>query len=441
MTNKMPARSRPSSDKADLVDELARLGGDDYRFWGDDGEGTVDSTSQAFKVYGGVSVAVLRSRVADFSPGDDAFESDSDDDDDESSDESGDDEQQSAAAATPATWFGGIFGGPSDADMTAAKEALATGDISDDENIAASIAAKQSVGDSLLLAGLEVGAETEMGQIEYAIDDVIQDTQGMEPLRAAALVSVMSNELDRLVEGAHLSNFEGAEERSQVEQGRLVQLRQKLLVTYSSIPATDSKLTPNKPVIDQSRDERQRQDGRIAQRLQFDAHVSTAGAQHVAATVSAESESFESPAGELAPPSSPGVEDAVAAAIDGAEENERETIKSMARRVGSLVAGPPIDIDTAEDVTKITANLGEAPLVADLVRKGLLRTEDVLSADYVQAMESRLRAQAATKIAEGRDPRYTSSRAGYRAPVNVSSTSTPGVYRVKPRRFLHVVTA
>ena len=110
-------------------------------------------------------------------------------------------------------------------------------------------------------------------------------------------------------------------------------------------------------------------------------------------------------------------------------------------RVGSLVAGPPPALDTADNVVALTKNLQDAPLVADLVRKGLLKTEDVLSEDYVQAMESILRAQAATKIAEGRDVRYTSARAGFRPPVNVSQTPTPGVYRVKPRRFLRAVVA
>jgi hypothetical protein len=102
---------------------------------------------------------------------------------------------------------------------------------------------------------------------------------------------------------------------------------------------------------------------------------------------------------------------------------------------------PPPALDTADNVVALTKNLQDAPLVADLVRKGLLKTEDILSEDYVQAMESRLRAQAATKIAEGRDVRYTSARAGFRPPVNVSQTPTPGVYRVKPRRFLRAVVA
>ena len=116
-------------------------------------------------------------------------------------------------------------------------------------------------------------------------------------------------------------------------------------------------------------------------------------------------------------------------------ENERRE-ENMASRVGSLVTGPPIEMDTAKTVTELTQNLEDAPLVAKLVDRGLLKTGDVLNRDYVQAMESRLRQQAATKAAEGRDVRYTSARAGFRPPTNVTTTAMPGVYRVKQRRFL-----
>ena len=111
----MPQKGRPNSDKADLVDELARLGGDDYRFWGDDGSQTVDDKSAAYKSYSGVSVAVLRSRVAEFPP---AYDDDSEEEEPASEQESSDDEQfqsgdEQAVQQTPAPesrpWFGGIF--------------------------------------------------------------------------------------------------------------------------------------------------------------------------------------------------------------------------------------------------------------------------------------------------------------------------------------------
>ena len=112
----MPQKGRPNSDKADLVDELARLGGDDYRFWGDDGTQTVDDKSAAYKAYSGVSVAVLRSRVAEFPPDDDDSEEEDSESEEESSDDeevfhSGDDEPtvEQTPAPEPRPWFGGIF--------------------------------------------------------------------------------------------------------------------------------------------------------------------------------------------------------------------------------------------------------------------------------------------------------------------------------------------
>ena len=71
-----------------------------------------------------------------------------------------------------------------------------------------------------------------------------------------------------------------------------------------------------------------------------------------------------------------------------------------------------------------------------MIERGLLKTEDVLNKGYVDEMERRLRQQAATKIAEGRDVRYSRARAAYRAPVNVTTTATPGVYRYQRPRFL-----
>ena len=56
------------------------------------------------------------------------------------------------------------------------------------------------------------------------------------------------------------------------------------------------------------------------------------------------------------------------------------------------------------------------PRVAALVQRGLLKTEDVLSKPYVEAMEKRLRQQEITKEVEGRDPRYRprTARQAYR---------------------------
>ena len=161
------------------------------------------------------------------------------------------------------------------------------------------------------------------------------------------------------------------------------------------------------------------------------------GAQHAAA---------RAPTDDTAPPASPGVEAAVdpgveavvEEAVDAAveAENRRRDKNMPPSRVGSLVTGPPPQMSTAKAVTKLTQNLEDAPLVAKLVERGLLKTGDVLNRDYVQAMESRLRQQAATKAAEGRDVRYTSARTGFRPPTNVTTTAMPGVYRVKQRRFL-----
>ena len=131
------------------------------------------------------------------------------------------------------------------------------------------------------------------------------------------------------------------------------------------MPVTDSQLTPGRPVAEVSRDERERSDTRIQQRLQFDQpHVSTAGAQHAAATVST---------GGTAPPPSPGieavVEEAVGAAVEA--ENRRRDKNMPPSRVGSLVTGPPPQMSTAKAVTKLTQNLEDAPLVAKLVERGL----------------------------------------------------------------------
>ena len=87
----MPQKGRPNSEKADLVDELARLGGDDLRYWGEDGTQKVDDKSAAYKAYSGVSVAVLRSRVAEFPPGDDDSEEEESESEQEQSESDDDD--------------------------------------------------------------------------------------------------------------------------------------------------------------------------------------------------------------------------------------------------------------------------------------------------------------------------------------------------------------
>ena len=104
------------------------------------------------------------------------------------------------------------------------------------------------------------------------------------------------------------------------------------------------------------------------------------------------------------------------------------------RRTGSLFTGPPA-VARAENVAILTQNLEDHPLVADLVKRNLLKTEDVMSKTYVEAMEKKLREQKMTKEVEGRDPRYRSARAAYRPPVNVVTTATPGVYRYQRPRF------
>ena len=92
---------------------------------------------------------------------------------------------------------------------------------------------------------------------------------------------------------------------------------------------------------------------------------------------------------------------------------------------------------TAAFVTKLTENLEEAPRVAALVQRGLLKTSDVMNPVYVQAMEKRLREQEITKEVEGRDPRYRprTARQAYRPPVNVVQTGQPGVYKYRRPRF------
>jgi hypothetical protein len=147
-------------------------------------------------------------------------------------------------------------------------------------------------------------------------------------------------------------------------------------------------------------------------------HVSTAAAQHAAA---------------VAPPAP------VALGLAGVAQNavQQQMAQQPAppkRRTGSLFTGPP-PVARAENVAILTQNLEDAPLVAGLVQRGLLKTEDVMTKPYVEAMEKSLRKQKVTQEVAGRDVRYRSARAAYRPPVNVTTTGTPGVYRYQRPRF------
>ena len=439
ITNKMPQKGRPKSEKADLVDELARLGGDDLRYWGEDGTQKVDDKSAAYKAYSGVSVAVLRSRVAEFPPAYDdseedesASEAESSDDDD--SFQSGDEEQTVEQTPAPESrpWFGGIFSTAKQPPaLVATKSRLAEGELDDADDIQAALDASVAVSDAINDAALDTSNVEELDVVSAAVDTVLEQSAREEnPAKKAALIATASSELDNLHAG-HLPGFASEQQRSAAERERLDALQTKLEQQgWNRVPVTDSQLTPGRPVAEQSRVEREQSETRIQQRLQFDQpHVSTAGAQHAAATARADG---------TVPPASPDVEVAVEEAVGAAvqAENRRRDRNMPPSRVGSLVTGPPPQMSTAKAVTKLTQNLEDAPLVAQLVERGLLKTGDVLNRDYVQAMESRLRAQAATKAAEGRDVRYTSARAGFLPPANVTTTALPGVYRVKQRRFL-----
>ena len=93
------------------------------------------------------------------------------------------------------------------------------------------------------------------------------------------------------------------------------------------------------------------------------------------------------------------------------------------RAIGDMVA-------TAVD------NLEEYPMVAELVSKGMLKLEDVRDPVFTAQMEATLQKKAALKQMQGRDPRYSSTRAAFHAPVNVTPTQTPGVYRYQLPRFM-----
>eukprot|EP01046_Picozoa_sp_COSAG06_P015111 COSAG06_NODE_958_length_11320_cov_10.832724_8_plen_563_part_00 len=147
-------------------------------------------------------------------------------------------------------------------------------------------------------------------------------------------------------------------------------------------------------------------------------HVSTAAAQHAAA---------------VAPPApvAPGL---VGVAQNAVQQQMAQQPAPPKRRTGSLFTGPP-PVARAENVAILAQNLEDAPLVAGLVQRGLLKTEDVMTKPYVEAMEKSLRKQKVTQEVAGRDVRYRSARAAYRPPVNVTTTGTPGVYRYQRPRF------
>ena len=161
-------------------------------------------------------------------------------------------------------------------------------------------------------------------------------------------------------------------------------------------------------------------------------HVSTAQAQHDETNQGTwlDSDDDEPEAARAA---------AGAVAAEAAREKKYTTVEK--RRMDRLNPGslgaPAVPLRTAAFVTKLTENLEEAPRVAALVQRGLLKTSDVLNPVYVQAMEKRLREQEITKEVEGRDPRYRprTARQVYRPPVNVVPAGQPGVYRYRRPRF------
>ena len=108
----------------------------------------------------------------------------------------------------------------------------------------------------------------------------------------------------------------------------------------------------------------------------------------------------------------------------------------MNRRTGSIATGPPPEADPA-NLALLTQNLQENPLVAKLVSKGLLKTEDVMSKDYVEDMERSLRKQQITREVEARElPGRRSARVAVHTPdPRAEATGVPGVYRYQRPRF------
>jgi hypothetical protein len=163
-------------------------------------------------------------------------------------------------------------------------------------------------------------------------------------------------------------------------------------------------------------------------------HVSTAQAQHDETN---QGTWLDSGSDDDEPEAARAAAGAVAA--EAAREKKYTTVEK--RRMDRLNPGslgaPAVPLRTAAFVTKLTENLEEAPRVAALVQRGLLKTSDVLNPVYVQAMEKRLREQEITREVEGRDPRYRprTARQVYRPPVNVVPAGQPGVYRYRRPRF------
>ena len=291
ITNKMPQKGRPKSEKADLVDELARLGGDDLRYWGEDGTQKVDDKSAAYKAYSGVSVAVLRSRVAEFPPGYDDSEEDESASEQEQSESDDDDsfhsvDEEQTVEQTPAPesrpWFGGIFSTAKQPPaLVATKSRLAEGDLDDADDIQAALDASVAVSDAINDAALDTSNVEELDVVSAAVDTVLEQSAREEnPAKKAALIATASSELDNLHTG-HIPGFTSEQQRSAAERERLDALQTKLEQQgWNRVHVTDSKLTPSRPVAEQSRVEREQSETRIQQRLQFDQpHVSTAGAQ------------------------------------------------------------------------------------------------------------------------------------------------------------------
>jgi len=74
------------------------------------------------------------------------------------------------------------------------------------------------------------------------------------PVKKAALVAAMSNEIDRLQQDGHLPQFTYAEPRSEEERKQLGALQTRLQRDgWDRVPPTDSQLTPSKtpPTRDQ----------------------------------------------------------------------------------------------------------------------------------------------------------------------------------------------
>ena len=108
----------------------------------------------------------------------------------------------------------------------------------------------------------------------------------------------------------------------------------------------------------------------------------------------------------------------------------------MNRRTGSIATGPPPEADPT-NVALLTQNLQDNPLVAKLVSKGLLKTEDVMNEGYVRDMERSLRKQQITREVEARElPGRRSARVAVHTPdPRAEATGVPGVYRYQRPRF------